>query len=417
MNDKATEPEEPQQVTAERKYDMTVLQKEPNAVFNLDTIGNTIVPICLANLKMLVKAAYQKRDPTDGEYAMLMQTALSQQANPYEKECGLMWNNRSQGYDVWVAAQVRIRKAQAQPDYKGYISGYITEDGVRHKPGRESTAKHDDIVGIWGEVHREGRLPFYYETWLKEVQRKSQKGTGKWDTSEILMLQKTNRDQTHKFGYADKMGNLQTRNELEAYNPPVLGAPECETLPRDQRPALQEPEQELPPASLEAVDAATRGVMYGGCVNTFRSKLEFEPADPIEAWIKFVTFVLMCQRDDIVNIDDWTLEMLQKVKAALDKDIPQPVLDDIARKPEATEEETPPEPAEIGTPTPEPEKTAEEKEAEDHLDAKLNVVEYKCGKCGKVSEDHKGTEEKPQCWFCLSDDITVIKHGEEVADG
>lgn len=389
----------PQQVVAERKYDLSKLSEDKNAVFKMETIGDTIVPMGLEKLKLLIKGAGgDKREPNDAEYLILLQTALSQQANPYEKEIGLMWSNQNAGYEVWVAAQVRIRKAQSQPDYRGYVWGYLTKDGARHKPGRESTAKHDDIVGIWGEVYREGRKPFYYETWLKEVAR-----YGKWDKSAILMLQKTNRDQTHKFGFADKMGNLNTQNELMAYDPPVLTAPACETLPRDQRPELPEPTEE--PEPTEPADNLTIALMVKGCCNAFLDKLPFEPADITKAWEKFATFELMCSAEDISTTEKWTMEMVTKVKAALDKDIPEPVLSDIAKKPQETEDEAP---------EPEAEKTAEEvKKIEDDFAAKMGVVEYKCGKCGKTSENRKGTEEKPLCFTCLSDDITVIKHGEE----
>ena len=49
----------------------------------------------------------------------------------------------------------------------------------------------------------------------------------------IVMLMKVNRDQTHKFAYADKMGNLNTVDELRAYN--ELPEPVCETPKRAER--------------------------------------------------------------------------------------------------------------------------------------------------------------------------------------
>jgi len=219
------------------QYNITVLSKDPNHIFELKTTADAIVPITMKGILALTPVPKNERAPNSNEAMCLLDTILGQRANPYANECGLMpIYSGGFRYGVWVAAQVRMRKAQAQQDYDGYIWGWITKDGKRHNPGRESVANPDEVIGVWGEVYRKGQAkPFYHETYLAEFSKKKDGGKGTWDKMEKGMILKVNRDQTHKFAYADCMGNLNTADELNAYQQEPLPPPACDTPNRDDR--------------------------------------------------------------------------------------------------------------------------------------------------------------------------------------
>lgn len=179
------------------------------------TEGNVEIVLTQKILRALIKVPQEAPAPTDAQLLTFAYTCVTQGLNPYLEECWLSWLGRNKGWTPLVAAQSRVRKAQSQPDYDGYEWGWITKEGMRHPAGLESkVSKPEDIIGAWGSVYRRNRTkPFYHEIFKAEYQKSTQRGLGVWDQKTITMLLKVIRDQTHKFAYADKMGNLMTENE------------------------------------------------------------------------------------------------------------------------------------------------------------------------------------------------------------
>jgi hypothetical protein len=214
-------------------YHLRKLQDDPKYTFELKTQTNCIIPINLEALIAITPHKKEERQPTIREAMMLANIVLGQGADPYAKECGLMpVYSGGFHYEPWVAAQVRIRKAQSQNDYDGYTWGWITKDFIRQESGRACKADPKEIIGAWGEVIRkEQAKPFYHEVFLEEYRKNEEKGS--WGKTPLTMLAKVIRDQTHKFAYADKMGNLNTDDELRVYNIPEV--PASDVAPRDER--------------------------------------------------------------------------------------------------------------------------------------------------------------------------------------
>ncbi len=245
----------------QEKFSLMLLREDPEHTYEMTTHNNCIVPINIKAIHNLTAVPDNQRAPNFSECAKLMSTIFTQKCDPYQEECWLVpqWAGGFH-YTVMVAAQVRMRKALAQSDYNGYIWGYITKDGVRHESGRASKANPNELTGVWGEVYRKGiEHPYYHETFLKDFKKPSKSGKGSWDTRETTMILKVNRDQTHKFAYAHKMGNLCTDNEMNAYGDDGIpfDEPKCETKPRDQRrntvaSTVVETEQAEPPQEVEA---------------------------------------------------------------------------------------------------------------------------------------------------------------------
>lgn len=209
------------------------------------TEGNTEIVLTQKIIRSLIKVPQDAPPPTDAQILTFAYTCIVQGLNPYLQECWLVWM-KSQGWTPLVAAQSRVRKAQAQSDYRGYEWGWITSDGTRQPARLESKATgKDDIIGVWGSVLRENKTPYYHEIFADEYPPKASQ-------KRLTMLLKINRDQTHKFAYADKMGNLMTENEARYVNNDVVtnSEPRSVALLTDAQDTPESPQ--LPPESTEA---------------------------------------------------------------------------------------------------------------------------------------------------------------------
>lgn len=335
-------------------YDLTLIRQDPHHLYELRTATNCIVPITIRGLANLVSvpSGSGARAPNTEELLRFADIALGHGADPYAGECGLLpsWSGGFH-YEVWVAAQVRIRKAQSDPTYRGYRWGYITSDGTRHEPGRASRANPADVVGIWGEVYREGYdQPFYHETWMEEFRKGKDKGS--WAQAPIMMLLKVNRDQTHKFAMADQMGNLNTADELRAYD--ELPPARSEIAPREHR---RRPAQDVrvsdtnhtdegqPAADTDgAMDAEAAGQegpainepLYTGLISQFveavaaystasgdASGLQFVEAmnddERRELFAEYAAWVFSVGQDAVSGPDGFTTDMLVELKRRLEQ--------------------------------------------------------------------------------------------------
>jgi len=188
-----------------------------DSVLEVLTQGNISIPISLPLLRNLVQVKADDREPTDAELLMFANMIIEQRCNPYLGECWLVLiKNR---YTPIIAAQKRIGKAQSTANYNGYEWGWITKDGIRHESGKASKAKKEDFVGIWNQInYKDQRTPFFYELFFSEYPTQHHP---------ITMLLKTARDQTHKYAFANEMGNLSTEDDLQiqpepAYEPTTL---------------------------------------------------------------------------------------------------------------------------------------------------------------------------------------------------
>ncbi|HOK67512.1 MAG TPA: recombinase RecT [Anaerohalosphaeraceae bacterium] len=289
-------------------YDLSVIAENREHTFLLKTRTNTIVPLNIKAIMNLVRPPSGQRGPDVMECLKLIDVALGHGADPYAGECGLLpVFSGGFHYEVWVAAQVRMRKALSQPDYEGFEWGYITDDYVRNEVS--SPVCTDKVIGLWGRVYRKGRKPFYHEVWLSEVKR-SDSEKSSWARSPILMMQKVLRDQAHKFAYADVMGNLNTDEELAAYN--EIPAPSSTIPPRNRR------------------RVSSQEITYESCLERFRSRMEkVLGALPNEEesktmFTQFAANTLLCSEEDVSSPEKYTAEMLAKLDEAiaeLDKEV------------------------------------------------------------------------------------------------
>ena len=176
---------------------------DKKSTFDISTNDNIKIPISIALLTKFFKPKQGERPPTDVEVVMFANMIIAQGCNPYLEECWPVFTHGQ--WKPIISAQKRIAKAQSMPEYDGYEWGWITKDNVRHEAGPTGAASVDNTVGAWGRVYFKNRkVPFYHEILFEEYSH---------GTRPVTMLLKTMRDQTHKYAFANQMGNLVTENE------------------------------------------------------------------------------------------------------------------------------------------------------------------------------------------------------------
>ena len=294
------------------KFALSVL-KEKEGCIEFNTTGGVLIPVTLELLKKITYVPPNKREPNTAELMMFANMCIEQKANPYLKEC---WLVQMQGqYQPIIAAQVRLRKAQSMPDYDGYEWGWITTDGDRCEPGRAGKAMPDSIVGVWGQVTRKGiSQPFYHETFVSEYTKRTESGKGNWEQRPITMILKVNRDQTHKFAYADQMGNLQTENEIIQTPEPSHDA---DTPRREER------------KQVESEQVETNPIIEDAILDTFKKFMAKTGMDTNEEFADFAALALECESDDLldfnnnINPNSFDLDKLAKVRLAIDEFVPE----------------------------------------------------------------------------------------------
>lgn len=372
------------------KYNLRNLL-EPEGTIEILTQGGVAIPITLKLLRKLVAIPKNEREPTDVELLMFANMAIDQKLNPYLAECWLVWLGRSQGYQPIVAAQSRIRKAQGQADYDGYKWGWIDKDGLRHSAGQESKILPDNIIGVWGELKRKAvGTPFYHEVFKSEYAKTSQSGRGTWEQRPITMLLKVIRDQTHKFAYADQMGNLFTENEAHFITDLPDAAPTPQVPARDER---KQAEGVTITDTVETIKAEITRTFdkfkkFAGSFMALDTDFEGVPDKVLwEVFAVFAAGILPKPEDakaaDYKNAANYTLEDLANLQAAIEcNGIPEDIL------------------ALIPLPTKDADKVAEDK---------LTTHDYQCNDCHHVFDKPGGGKKIALCPKCLSKNIITTK--------
>lgn len=194
-------------------YDLAKLAK--GEAITMETAGAVGVQVAFGTLKSLVHKKAQDPEPDVKDLMLFASMVLEHKLNPYQGDCWLVYMRDR--YVPIVSAQVRIAKCMAVDDYEGYEWGWISMDGSRKEQG--GSIPFDQIAGAWAKVMRAGRSPFYHEMWYSEFGSKG-----------VNMFLKALRDQTHRYAYADQMGNLSTDNEMMAFNPPKEETPRSKVI-------------------------------------------------------------------------------------------------------------------------------------------------------------------------------------------
>ena len=375
---------EENQIVKQETYRMRDLLE--NKTFDVETKGGVLIPVSLELIDKLVTIKQGDRKPDIAEKMMFCNMIVEQRCNPYLGECWLV--NMKGRYVPIISAQKRIGKAQSLPDYDGYEWGWITSDGTRHAAGFASKAKREEIIGGWGQICFTNRkIPFYHEIFMAEYGGKERP---------ITMLLKTLRDQTHKFAFANEMGNLNTENEMD-YLPEPNYTPEtpkrAARKPVESQAVEPEPENPEPPEPEQKEPVQVNQLIVDCLAGLIEAWLDKNPDlriadhdEQIDSWAVFcagtlggATELYWCYDEDMkktFKLDGFNEKNLVQLKKAVDE---LEILD---------------EPEEPKTPEDEPE-------------TKPEPIVYVCAKGHEFDEPKQGGNGAAICPKCLTKNIKV----------
>lgn len=109
---------------------------------------------------------------TDTEIAMFLELCAAQKLNPFIRDAYLVKYKQDQPAQMVTGKAVFLKRAQANPHFKGFKAGVVYMDGKGRVNKREGGAVYEiageKLIGGWCEVLMEKMQPVYNEVSLAE---------------------------------------------------------------------------------------------------------------------------------------------------------------------------------------------------------------------------------------------------------
>lgn len=191
--------------------------------------------------------------------------------NPFEGDAFLVGYDGKDGpvFSLITAHQAFLKRAELHPEFDGFTSGVVVDDGSGGAVDREGdfTFKDELILGGWARVHfKNRRHPMY-----KRLSYASRcKDNRFWKSDPAGMICKCAEADALRASFPTLLGGLLSSEEFAA--PVIIEAPEPELKPGRQRIAgIRKPEEQPAPVQSAAPANNATFAADGG---------EPEPADP-----------------------------------------------------------------------------------------------------------------------------------------
>lgn len=153
--------------------------------------------------------------------------------------------------------------------------------------------------------------------------------SGPWTTHPKRMLKYKARAFNLRDNFPDVLMGLHITEELIGETAVVesMPAPECDTPGRGEAKKIDATVSDTKPIT----DPETLGLMLEGCINGFYEKagLDYgeDDSENYPMFIKFATFILMCDKNEIRDSGDYTFDMLTKLNKALEQPLPLAIVE------------------------------------------------------------------------------------------
>lgn len=157
---------------------------------------------------------------TAAEIFLFIEMCKKRKLNPWIKEAYLI-KYGTQDATIIVAYEVFIKRANRQPDYRGYKAGLILKvgDSIERREGAfyEPSEK---VLGAWCTVYREGRQDHVDEVAFHEYVGKKKDGTinKQWATKPGTMIRKVAISHAHRLSYPEAFSGMYTEDEMHGVN-------------------------------------------------------------------------------------------------------------------------------------------------------------------------------------------------------
>lgn len=166
-------------------------------------------------------------DVSNEEIMMFLSLCKYQGLNPWIRDAYLIKYGKNSPAAMVVSKNVYMRRAQAQPTFRGYKAGVITitEGGELMK--REGTFFKDDetLVGGWADVYIDGwNVPMTETVSLKEYMGYKSDGTptAQWKQRPATMIAKVALVHALRSAYPSDLGQMYVQDERPELSEIVL---------------------------------------------------------------------------------------------------------------------------------------------------------------------------------------------------
>lgn len=153
---------------------------------------------------------------TDKEIKLFMELCKAQGLNPFIREAYLI--KFGQDAQIIVGKDVFLKRARANPDFKGFKAGVIVqnEKGIEKREGTFYIPQMEKLVGGWADVYIEGwAVPFQHTVALHEFN----KSQSTWKNMPAVMIRKTALVQALREAFPEDLQALYDQSEMGTPDP------------------------------------------------------------------------------------------------------------------------------------------------------------------------------------------------------
>lgn len=155
----------------------------------------------------------------DKELTMFLALCKKQNLNPFLNDIYLVKYAQGQKASMVVAKDVFLKRANKQPDYRGFKAGIIVDrkEDIIYQDGAFMLPT-DKILGGWCEVYRENKEPLRIEVSFDEYKGVTKAGqlNRQWASKSATMIRKVAVVQAHREAYPEEFQGLYDESELGA---------------------------------------------------------------------------------------------------------------------------------------------------------------------------------------------------------
>lgn len=190
---------------------------------------------------MLATPTKSGKLPDDNACMRYMMMAKSRALNPFEGDCYLLGFDTQHGpkFEMIVAHQAFLKRAEIHPDFDGMESGVIVRDKETKQIEELQGDFHLDnqeLLGGWAKVHHKGKK---FPTYRRAKLATYRKTFGRWVEDPAGQITKVAEADALRSAFPTKLGGLYLREEIDlnpkdvqvtASNPPppVFDMPQVE---------------------------------------------------------------------------------------------------------------------------------------------------------------------------------------------
>jgi len=159
---------------------------------------------------------------TEQEAYQFLQLCKSRNLNPFLREAYLIKYSEKDAASFVVGKDAFTKRADMQPDFRGFQAGIIIQDHNENTVQREGAfiTENEKLVGGWARVFRKEREPYYEQVALSEYIKKNSQGQPirSWATMPATMIRKVALVHALREAYPQELSGMYDQSEIQEEN-------------------------------------------------------------------------------------------------------------------------------------------------------------------------------------------------------